>query len=245
MTGGAPAAPSPSSTATWTALRESLVVPVTFLTVALAGGFRALPAGGFQFVAPPLIHLVLALLVLAVLVRSGALAPEALMHAGRTPAENACGLAMLLATFVATAQAFNAVTPESGLLQLVFVVFFVLLLWNTLAVGPDATQARRSLLLVFGAALVLRHVVIEAMYAADASLTKRVLTTLLEGATLGGVHYTPTGPATGYVAFVGLAIYFVGLHLLPSSSRVARGVELERDSVGSRQFPVSGSTTDA
>jgi hypothetical protein len=199
------------------AVRESFVLPAAFLSVALAGGFRAAPEGGFHFVPPPLVHLVLAVLALAVLVRSGAFVPERLMNAARTPVENACGFAVIVTLFAATAQSLNAVTPESGVLQFVFVVFFVLLFWNTLAVQPDAMRARRSLLLVFGAALVFRHVVVEALYSPDASLTKRVLTTLLEGATLGGLHYTPTAPVTGYVAFFGLVLYFAAVLLLPTS----------------------------
>jgi hypothetical protein len=217
------------------ALRESFVLPALFLTVALAGGFRALPAGGFQFVPPPLVQLVLAVLALAVLVRSGAFAPLGLMSSARTWLENLCGATVLVTLFVATAQALNAVTPDSGLLHFVFVVFFALLLWNTLTIRPDAAQARRSLLLVFGAALVARHVVIAALYSPDASLTKRVLATLLEGVTLGSLHYTPTGPATGYVAFAAIVLYFIGLLLLPlgpapvhgSAAALGRSLEAE------------------
>lgn len=217
------------------AVRESFVLPALFLTVVLAGGFRAAPAGGFHFALPPLVHLVLAVLVLSVLVRSGAFAPERILNAGRAPVENVCGLAVLLTLFLATAQALNAVTPDAGLLQFVFVVFFALLLWNTLTMQPDAPRARRSLLLVFGAALVFRYVVIEALYAPDASLTKRVLTTLLEGATLGGLHYAPTGPATGYVAFVGLALYFTGILLLPAARTALHGgAALDRQPHGVR-----------
>ena len=44
---------------------------------------------------------------------------------------------------------------------------------------------------------------------------KRVLTTLMSGASLGGISYEPNAPATGYIAFLTLALYFVGLLLLP------------------------------
>lgn len=209
------------------ALRESFLLPALFLTVVLAGGFSGSAGGGVHFVAPPLVHLVLAVMALAVLARSGAFVPEALMNARRTPLENVCGAAVLATLFAATAQALNAVTPDAGLLHFVFVVVFALLFWNTLAVGPDAAHARRSLLLAFGAALVARHVVLAAFYSPTPSLTKRVLQALLEGATLGGLHYEPTTPAAGYVAFGALVLYFAGLLWLPATAARAGSIRTD------------------
>jgi hypothetical protein len=218
----------PAADAARRAWREAFVVPAIFLTVIVGGGFSQSSDGAFRFVGPLLVHLVLAVMALAVLVRSGAIVPAALMNATRTPLENATGASVLATQLVATAQALNAVTPDAGLLHVVFVVFFGLLFWNTLAVEPDATRARRSLLLVFGAALVARHVVLAAFYSPDPSLTKRVLQALLEGVTLGSVHYAPTSPATGYVAFATLVLYFVGLSLLPSRTLAEHGRHLLR-----------------
>ena len=42
------------------------------------------------------------------------------------------------------------------------------------------------------------------------------MTALMEGVTLGTLDYVPTGAATGYVAFLTLTLYLVGLVLLPT-----------------------------
>jgi hypothetical protein len=72
-------------------------------------------------------------------------------------------------------------------------------------------------MVVFGAAFVLKFILLASLYDPAAGLTRRVLTTLLEGATLGGLSYEPHGPATGYLAFLTIALYLVGVFLLPQS----------------------------
>ena len=211
-----PAAPDTAHDDLRSAVRESATLPAIFLTVMVAGGFRAAASGGqFSFVPPPLVHLVLAVLMVSVLVRSGVLAPERLMHAGRSPLANLSGGVVLATLFGASAQLLNAMTPEAGLFHLFFVVLFALLFWNTLAVGPNPGQALRSLLLVLGTALVAKHVVLASLFAPQPSLTKRVLTALLSGVSLGGLHHEPAAAVTGYVAFGAVALYFAGLVLLP------------------------------
>lgn len=206
------------------ALRESFTLPFVFITVVIGGGFRAAAdTGAFSFAAPPLVHLVLAWLVFAVLLRAGVLVPDRLVSAGRRPVENLAGTLVLVGAFAATAQALHAVTPESGLLHFFFVVFFAVLFWNTLAMAPDAGRALRSLALVLGSALVLVHVVLASLADPRPSLTKRVLTAMLEGLTLGGLRFEPTAAITGYVAFATIVLYLAGLVLLPRAMPPAPG----------------------
>jgi hypothetical protein len=200
-----------AASAAW---REAFVLPGIFLSVALLGGLRV-SADGMRFLPPPLISLVLAMLLLGVLVQGGVLVPGRLMNAGRPALENTNGAAVLLALFFGTAQVFTSVTPEAGLLHLLFNLFFVLLLWNTLAAGPDAPRLLRSLLVVFGSAFVLKYVVLAALYDPAGGLAKRVLTTLLQGATLGALDYQPHAAATGYVGYVTSVLYIFGLLLMP------------------------------
>jgi hypothetical protein len=47
----------------------------------------------------------------------------------------------------------------------------------------------------------------------------RVLTTLMEGVSLGALQYDPNGAATGYLAFLALCLYLIGVFLL----RAGRG----------------------
>lgn len=206
---------APSDDMVSEASREALVLPFIFLTVSLLGGFRMAPDGTVRFIPPPLITLVLAVMLLGLLVRSGALAGERLMSAARRPLENLSGVIVLATLFAAAAQVFNAVTPEAGLLRLIFNAFFFLLLWNTLAAQPDATRLHRSLFVVLGSAFVAKYILLAALYEPEGGLMKRVATTVLEGVTLGTVEYQPHATVTGYVCFFTVGLYFVGVILLP------------------------------
>ena len=70
-------------------------------------------------------------------------------------------------------------------------------------------------MVVFGSALVLRFVVLNGLAAPGGSLAHRLFTGALEGVTLGGLGLEYHGEATGYAAFAALALFFVGLMLLP------------------------------
>jgi hypothetical protein len=116
---------------------------------------------------------------------------------------------------VASAQVFALVTPSAGFLAFVFTAFYVLLLWNTLAVEPDRRQLLRSLLVVLGGAFVLKFVVLAAVYDPSSGLLRRVVLAMVEGVSLGALGFVPDGPATGYLAFATLAGFFLALILLP------------------------------
>lgn len=197
------------------AVREAIVLPALFLTVALGGGFRMAASGQLVFLVPSLMALVLSLLLVGVLFRSGVLVPDALMHAARPALGNVSGALVLASLFAAGAQVFNTITPEAGLLQFVFNIFFLLLMWNTIAARPDRRRLLHSLLVLFGGAFLLKYVVLGALYDPQGGLTKRVLTVLLEGVTLGGLTYQTPAPVTGYVAFFTILLFLVGLILLP------------------------------
>ena len=124
---------------------EAFYLPLIMLTVTFLGGLRV--AERVILMPPPLVGLVLAVLLLGILVRSGVLAPERLMNAGRSTSANLSGLVVLIATFLASAQVFNLATPESGLPRLLFSVFLFVLLLNTMAASSDRTarcEASRS-----------------------------------------------------------------------------------------------------
>jgi hypothetical protein len=195
--------------------REAITLPLLLLTVAALGGVRVAADGRLALVPPSLMSLVLAVGLVGVLVRSGALAPDRLVNDHRSALENSSG-AMILGVLVASsAQVFSLVTPRVGLLAFVFTTFFVLLLGNTLAVEPDRRQVLRSLLVVFGGAFVLKFVVLAAIYEPEGGLLRRVLLTLLDGVALGTLGFVPDGAATGYLAFFTLMLYFSALVMLP------------------------------
>lgn len=198
-----------------TVIREAIVLPAMFLTVALLGGVRIGPA--VVLVPPPLVSLVLAVMLLAALVRAGAFAPAAILRSERAPLENLSGLLVLATLFAASTQVFTLVTPEHGLLHAVFSVCFFVQLTTTLAGVSGRRNMLRSLAVLLGSAFVVRFIVLESLYAPNGGFAKRLLTALLEGASLGSIQYEPVGPATGYVAFIALALFLFGLMLLPAA----------------------------
>lgn len=196
------------------AVVEALVLPGLLLTVTLLGGFRY-AASGMRFVAPSLISLILALLHLAVLMRGGLLAPEHLMNAGRGGLANLSGAVVLVTLTAASAQVFNTLAPDHGLLHVVFNIFFLLLLWNTMAASPDPPHLLQSLMVVFGSAFACKYIVLASLYDPAGGLMKRVMTGILEGIALGTIDYRPDSTVTGYVTFFGVLLYFLALALLP------------------------------
>jgi hypothetical protein len=198
-------------------VREALVLPILLLGVTLGGGFRTSQVdGALQFLPPPLITLVLAVLLLGVLARAGVLVPHLLLDARRrTTLENANGAMVCLTLLLASAQVFNCLSPESGVLQVLASIFFLVLLLNTLVARPDDQRVLQSLGVVFLSAFVLKFVVLEGLYAPDGSMARRLLTTMIEGVSLGALGYTPHGRATGYVAFASILTYLFTLMLLP------------------------------
>ena len=200
-----------------TATREAIALPLVFLTVTLLGGLRI--ADGVALLPPSLFALVLSVLLLGLLVRCGALAPNRLVHASRSFLANVNGLVVVLAAFLASAQAFNVATPESGAPRVLFNLVYLVLLANTIAASPDRARVLRSLLVIFGSAFIVKFVVLAALsHPAQGPLT-RVLQVLFEGVTLGSVTQEVFHPATGYVAFGTLMLYLFGLVLLPAADR--------------------------
>ena len=196
-------------------IREGVLLPFVFITVAALGGLRL--ADRVRLVPPPLVSLVLAVVLLGALVRSAVLAPERLMSSRRSAVENLNGFVVLLALFAASTQVFTLLTPDSGLLHAVFSIALFVQLVTAFAGIREPRALLRSLAILFASAFVLRYLVLDTLYAPDGSWGQRVLMALIEGASLGSVAYQPTGTLTGYVAFTGLALYLLGLVLLPRS----------------------------
>jgi hypothetical protein len=201
-----------------TPTQEAIYLPLLLLTVSLLGGLRI--ADRVTLLPPPLFALVLAMLLFGVLVRGRVLAPEKLMNDSRPTLANLNGLVVILATFFASAQMFNLTIPESGLPHLLFNVFLLVLLFNTLAGSPDRVSVLRSLAVIFGSAFTLKFVVLAALSDPDGGTLKRMLLVLVEGVTLGTLTQNPFHPATGYVAFVTIVLFLIGLSLLHTTVRL-------------------------
>jgi len=201
------------------ALLSFVVLPMIFLTVALLGGLRVNVEGGaFVFIPPPLVTLVLAVLLLLLFVRGGLLQPRAWVANHNTPLTNSINIWTLIALFFASAQAFNSVLPERGLLHWLFSFFFLWTLWNNQFSQFDARRLLRSLVVLFGTAFVLKHVLVASLYAPEGTWLQRLTGTLVQGVTLGTLDAPAFGPATGYISFFTLALYITGLLLITFGS---------------------------
>ena len=197
------------------ALVDFVVLPILFLTVALMGGLRVdAETRTFIFVAPPLVTLLLALLLMLLLVRGRLVRFHQWIGSELPALTNAAHIWMLITLFFASAQAFNSVLPERGLLHWLFSFFFLWTLWNNQFSSFDVRRLLRSLAILFGTAFVLKHMLLASLYSPEGGWLKRVAGTLLQGVSLGTLDAPSFAPATGYISFFTLTLYVGGLILL-------------------------------
>jgi hypothetical protein len=197
-----------------TPAREAIYLPLLFLSVALLGGVR--PGGAVVLSPPSLFSLVLAVMLFGVLLQSGALAPLRLVNGSRSGLANLNGFVALAALFAGSAQVFSLLTPEAGVPRILFSVYFLVLMLNTLAAGPDRARVLRSLAVTFGAAFVLKFIVLNTLSDPAAGRMARLLQILFEGVTLGTITQEVHHPAAGYLAFFTIGMFLIALSLLPS-----------------------------
>ena len=196
------------------ALAEFVVLPFVFLTVALLGGLRiGAESRTFIFITPPLVTLLLAVLLMLLLVRGGLIRFHQWVGSDLPPLTNIAHIWVFITIFFASAQAFNSVLPERGLLHWLFSFFFLWTLWNNQFSSFDARRLLRSLAVLFGTAFVLKHMLLASLYSPEGGWLKRVAGTLLQGVTLGALDTPSFAPATGYIAFFTLVLYVGGLIL--------------------------------
>jgi hypothetical protein len=194
---------------------DFVVLPMLFLTVALLGGLRVGAENRtFIFVAPPLVTLLLAVLLMLLLVRGRLVRFDQWVGSELAPLTNVAHIWMLVTLFFASAQAFNSVLPERGLLHWLFSFFFLWTLWNNQFSSFDARRLLRSLAILFGTAFVLKHMLLASLYSPEGGWLKRVAGTLLQGVSLGTLDTPSFAPVTGYISFFTLTLYVAGLVLL-------------------------------
>jgi len=206
---------APTNSSNNRALVDFVLLPFLFLTVALLGGLRVdNESRTFVFVAPPLVTLLLAVLLMLLLVRGDLLRFQQWIRSDLPPLTNVAHSWMFITVFFASAQAFNSVLPERGLLHWLFSFFFLWTLWNNQFSSFDARRLLRSLAILFGTAFILKHMLLASLYSPEGGWLKRVAGTLLQGVTVGTLDTPSFAPATGYIAFFTLTLYVAGLILL-------------------------------
>jgi hypothetical protein len=225
-------------------LLHFVLLPLLFLTVALLGGLRiSAEDHAFIFVAPPLVTLVLAVLLMLLFVRGRLIEFNRWVSSDRPPLTNISHGWMLLTLFFASAQAFNSVLPERGLLHWLFSFFFLWTLWNNQFSSFDAGRLLRSLTVLFGTAFVLKHILLASLYTPDGGWLKKVAGVLLQGVSLGTLDAPAFAPATGYISFFTLALYVAGLLLLTFASDDRIDELVHTDQIALRESALEVSAT--
>src|SRR5215831_8036286 len=217
-----------------------VVMPLLFLTVALAGGIRfQAETGALEFVPPQLFSCILGLLAMVLLIRGGPIKISDYFGDEEGLIGNASGAVRLAAIFLATVQVFNVVTPERGLFNFVFNLFYFLILLNDIFMVFSPRRLAAALASVLGASFVLKYVILADLLAPSQSWGKYILQELMKTASLGALDYQAFAPATGYLALFTVVLYILGLYLL--APRIGLDEALAELAVISR-FRVSGLT---
>jgi hypothetical protein len=204
------------------ALIRYILLPMIFLTVALMGGLRIdVETKAFVFVPPPLITLILSVFLMVLFVRGHAIELWQWLRSDQPPLTNVSHALTLLTLFFASAQAFNSVLPERGLLFWLFSFFFLWTLWNNQFSNFDARRLLRSLAVLFGTAFFLKHMFLASLFAPEGGGAKKIAGFFVELGTLGTLDTQVFAPATGYISFFTLALYVLGLILLTPSPEPA------------------------
>ena len=194
------------------ALLHFIILPTLLLSVCLLGGLRIDgQTRQFVLIAPPLVTLLLAILLMSLFLRAGAIDLRHWLTIEQPMLTNASHLLTLIALFFASAQAFNSVLPENGLLHWMFSFFFLWTLWTNQFSIFDPRRLLRSLIVLFATAFVLKHLVIAGLYAPEGGWLRKLASTLLQGI---AIDVPAFAPATGYISFFALALYVGGLLLI-------------------------------
>src|ERR1700730_188658 len=161
-------------------LLQFIVLPTILLSVVLLGGLRIdAETRHFMFIAPPLVTLILTVLLMSLFFRAGAIRLHAWLSIDQPMMTNISHLLTLIIFFFASAQAFNSVLPESGLLHWMFSFFFLWTLWTNQFFVLDTQRLLKSLMVLFGTAFVLKHLLVAALSGPEGGWLRKLTATLL------------------------------------------------------------------
>lgn len=206
------------------ALRLYILLPLLFLTVGLLGGLRlASPDNSFVFMAPALICLFFAVVLIILFVRGGLIEFDAWFSDDHSTSHNIANGVLLVTVFAATAQVFNSVLPETGLPFWVVSFCFAWSLWNNLFADFDNKKLLRSMIALFAFAFVSKYVVLAGLTApaGDAGWLRSMIENPAKETVTWLLELPRYSRGTGYIQFFALLFYFAGLYMIPR--RTGRG----------------------
>jgi hypothetical protein len=196
-----------------------LAVPFVFLTVTLLGGLRlSAQSNDFLFIKPALVCLIFAAITLVLFFRANLIRVKDWFSEEFSFTANAANALVLFTLFTASTQIFNALLPERGLPFWIVAFCFFWTLWNNLFADFDTIKLLKSLGALLGIAFVTKYLIL-------ANLTAPANDNWLKGLWENPARETftylldlPTFSAgTGYIQFFTLALYLIGLFLIPQN----------------------------
>lgn len=196
-----------------------LILPAIFLAVTLLGGLRfgALD-NAFIFLKPPLVCLVFAAVLMILYFRSGLIRLDGWFDEDGSMLQNAANSGVLVTMFAASVQLFNSLLPEQGLPFWVVGFCFFWTLWNNLFAEFDTKKLLRSLGALFALAFVVKYLVLANLTApSGGGWIQRIFENPGKEAFTWLLDLPRYAAATGYVQFLALALYLIGLFLTPPS----------------------------
>jgi len=197
------------------AIRNYLLLPFIFLTVALLGGLR-LGASDFLFLKPALVCLIFASLLLILFFRANLIKLDGWFSEQFSTLKNIANAAVLFSLFAASTQVFNSLLPESGLPFWIVGFCFFWTLWNNLFAEFDTKKLLKSLGSLFGLAFIVKYLLLANLTApANESWWQGILQNPTQEAFTLLLDLPRFSAATGYIQFFTLVFYLIGLFLLP------------------------------
>lgn len=199
-----------------------LLLPFIFLSVTLLGGLRlASPDNAFVFLKPALLCLIFALVLLVLFIRGGLIAIDGWISEEFTILKNAANSLVLLTLFAASTQIFNSIMPEQGLPFWIVAFCFLWTLWNNLFADFDNKKLLRSVAALFGFAFVAKYLVLANLTApASESWLRGMIENPAQEAFTWILALPKYSAGTGYIQFFTVLFYFLGLFLLPQTTRI-------------------------
>lgn len=201
-------------------------LPFIFLTVTLLGGLRFSGIdSSFIFLKPALLCLVFAAILLTLYFRSGLVQLDGWFNEAFPMRKNIANGVVILSLFAATTQLFNSLIPEQGLPYWIISFCFFWTLWNNLFADFDTKKLLRSLGGLFGLAFVVKYLLLANLAApADRSWLRSIIENPGQQAMTWILDIPQFAAGTGYIQFFAVALYLLGLFLLPSNTNDPKSV---------------------
>ncbi len=197
-----------------------ILLPLIFLTVTLLGGMRiGSTDSAFIFLKPPLICLVFAAVLMILFFRARLIVLDGWFNERFSGLKHAANATVVLSVFAASTQLFNSLLPEKGLPFWVVGFCFLWTLWNNLFAEFDTKKLLRSLGALFGLAFVVKYLILANLTAPNSQgWIQRIFENPAKEAFTWVLDLSRYGAATGYLQFLAVILFLIGLLLTPHST---------------------------